>query len=74
MQLEAITSVQLSECNVDAPQPGQRSLNNWAVDLLLIRHLSTAEQRLTALLRLLAERIGRRQKEWCVLPLKLTHA
>ncbi len=44
MHLEAITPVQLSECNVDAPQPGQHSLNDWTVDLLLIRHLTTAEQ------------------------------
>jgi hypothetical protein len=74
MRLEAITSVQLIECNVDAPQPGHHSLNDWTVDLLLIRHLTTAEQRLIALLRLLAERIGQRQKEWYVLPLQLTHA
>ncbi len=74
MHLEAITPVQLSECGVEAPQPGQHSLNDWAVDLLLIRRLTTAEQRLTALLRLLAERIGRRQKDWYVLPLQLTHA
>lgn len=74
MHLEAITPVQLSECPVEAPQPGQHSLNDWAVDLLLIRRLTTAEQRLTALLRLLAERIGRRQKDWYVLPLQLTHA
>ncbi|WP_233134012.1 Crp/Fnr family transcriptional regulator [Synechococcus sp. BO 8801] len=74
MHLEAITPVHLSECGVEAPQPGQHSLNDWAVDLLLIRRLTTAEQRLTALLRLLAERIGRRQKDWYVLPLQLTHA
>lgn len=74
MHLEAITPVHLSECGVEAPQPGQHSLNDWAVDLLLIRRLATAEQRLTALLRLLAKRIGRRQKDWYVLPLQLTHA
>jgi CRP-like cAMP-binding protein len=74
MHLEAITPVQLSEYGVEGPQPGQHSLNDWAVDLLLIRRLTTAEQRLTALLRLLAERIGRRQKDWYVLPLQLTHA
>jgi CRP-like cAMP-binding protein len=74
MHLEAITSVQLCESNGDAPRPGQHNLNDWAVDLLLIRHLTTAEQRLTALLRLLAERIGRRQKDWYMLPLQLTHA
>lgn len=74
MHLEAITPVQLSECGVEGPQPGHHSLNDWAVDLLLIRRLTTAEQRLTALLRLLAERIGRRQKDWYVLPLQLTHA
>ncbi len=74
MHLEAITPVHLSECGVEAPQPGQHSLNDWAVDLLLIRRLTTAEQRLTALLRLLAERIGRRHKDWYVLPIQLTHA
>nr|WP_286194456.1 Crp/Fnr family transcriptional regulator [Synechococcus sp. CCY 0621] len=74
MHLEAITSVLLSDCGAEAPQPGQHSLNDWAVDLLLIRRLTTAEQRLTALLRLLAERIGRRQKDWYVLPIQLTHA
>ncbi|NDG76022.1 MAG: helix-turn-helix domain-containing protein, partial [Synechococcaceae bacterium WB8_1B_136] len=43
------------------------------LQLLRIRHLGTAEQRLHALLALLVRRLGRRCGPWCDLPFRLTH-
>ncbi|MFN9619829.1 MAG: helix-turn-helix domain-containing protein [Synechococcaceae cyanobacterium] len=48
-------------------------VNEWTLQLLRIRHLSSAEQRLHALLALLVRRLGRRCGAWCDLPFRLTH-
>lgn len=48
-------------------------VNEWTLQLLRIRHLGTAEQRLHALLALLVRRMGRRCGDWCDLPFRLTH-
>ena len=48
-------------------------VNEWTLQLLRIRHLSSAEQRLQALLALLVNRLGKRCGEWCQLPFRLTH-
>jgi CRP-like cAMP-binding protein len=48
-------------------------VNEWTLQLLRIRHLSSAEQRLHALLALLVRRLGRRCGPWCDLPFRLTH-
>jgi CRP-like cAMP-binding protein len=48
-------------------------VNEWTLQLLRIRHLGSAEQRLHALLGLLVRRLGRRCGVWCVLPFRLTH-
>ncbi|EAU73558.1 HTH of cAMP family transcriptional regulator [Synechococcus sp. RS9916] len=48
-------------------------MNEWTLQLLRIRHLGQAEQRLHALLSLLVSRLGKRYGEWCSLPFRLTH-
>ncbi|MEB3200101.1 MAG: helix-turn-helix domain-containing protein [Synechococcaceae cyanobacterium] len=48
-------------------------VNEWTLQLLRIRHLGSAEQRLHALLSLLVRRLGRRCGSWCDLPFRLTH-
>jgi hypothetical protein len=48
-------------------------VNEWTLQLLRIRHLGNAEQRLHALLSLLVRRLGRRCGPWCDLPFRLTH-
>ncbi|MEB3235912.1 MAG: helix-turn-helix domain-containing protein [Cyanobacteriota bacterium] len=48
-------------------------VNEWTLQLLRIRHLGQAEQRLHALLALLVNRLGRRCGPWCDLPFRLTH-
>jgi CRP-like cAMP-binding protein len=48
-------------------------VNEWTLQLLRIRHLGSAEQRLHALLALLVNRMGKRCGDWCHLPFRLTH-
>ncbi len=48
-------------------------VNEWTLQLLRIRHLGSAEQRLQALFVLLVNRLGRRCGDWCQLPFRLTH-
>jgi hypothetical protein len=52
---------------------GYDPVNEWTLQLLRIRHLGSAEQRLHAVLALLVERLGRRCGDWCDLPFRLTH-
>lgn len=52
---------------------GFDAVNEWTLQLLRIRHLGSAEQRLHALLSLLVRRMGRRCGAWCDLPFRLTH-
>jgi CRP-like cAMP-binding protein len=52
---------------------GFDAVNEWTLQLLRIRHLGSAEQRLHALLSLLVRRLGRRCGSWCDLPFRLTH-
>jgi hypothetical protein len=52
---------------------GFDAVNEWTLQLLRIRHLGSAEQRLHALLSLLVRRLGRRCGGWCDLPFRLTH-
>ncbi len=71
--LEALTP--LSVHHEAEPQPGQGfdAVNEWTLQLLRIRHLGSADQRLQALLSLLVRRLGRRCGPWCELPFRLTH-
>ena len=59
-----ITSIQVG---------GYDPVNEWTLQLLRIRHLGNAEQRLQALFALLVNRLGRRCGDWCQLPFRLTH-
>ena len=52
---------------------GYDAVNEWTLQLLRIRHLGNAEQRLQALFALLVNRLGKRCGDWCQLPFRLTH-
>ncbi len=52
---------------------GFDAVNEWTLQLLRIRHLGSAEQRLQALIALLVNRLGKRCGDWCHLPFRLTH-
>ena len=71
--VEALTP--LAFCTDAAPRLGEGfdAVNEWTLQLLRIRHLGQAEQRLHALLALLVNRLGRRCGSWCDLPFRLTH-
>ena len=71
--VEALTPV-LFRSEVQPLQvSGFDPVNEWTLQLLRIRHLGSAEQRLHALLSLLVRRLGRRCGDWCDLPFRLTH-
>ena len=71
--VEALTPLLFStEAQPDATA-GFDPVNEWTLQLLRIRHLGNAEQRLHALLSLLVRRLGRRRGDWCDLPFRLTH-
>lgn len=71
--VEALTSLRLETKAEEATGHGYDSVNEWTLQLLRIRHLGQAEQRLHALLSLLVSRLGKRYGEWCSLPFRLTH-
>ena len=67
--------IPLAFCAGATPRSGEGfdAVNEWTLQLLRIRHLGQAEQRLHALLALLVNRLGRRCGNWCDLPFRLTH-
>lgn len=71
--VEALTNLRLETKAEEATGHGYDSVNEWTLQLLRIRHLGQAEQRLHALLSLLVSRLGKRYGEWCSLPFRLTH-
>lgn len=71
--VEAITPLVFRKLGADALSEGFDPVNEWTLQLLRIRHLGKAEQRLQALLSLLVNRMGLRCGDWCVLPYRLTH-
>ncbi|MEI7951659.1 MAG: helix-turn-helix domain-containing protein [Synechococcaceae cyanobacterium ELA182] len=71
--LEALTPLSFRSDGQAQPGQGFDAVNEWTLQLLRIRHLSSAEQRLHALLSLLVRRLGRRCGAWCDLPFRLTH-
>lgn len=73
LHLEALSPAVLVDASGGLPEVGATSLTDWTVALLTLRHLADAEQRLLALLQLLAERLGRRCGAWIDLPVPLTH-
>ena len=74
LHIRALTASQLDPDPNPLPLPGSTSLHDWTVALLSIRHLNEAEQRITALLQLLVNRLGHRRGQWYEIPLRLTHA
>ena len=71
--IEALTELSFeSNVNID-DNSGFDAVNEWTLQLLRIRHLGNAEQRLQALFSILVNRLGRRCGQWCELPFRLTH-
>ncbi|MFM8258772.1 MAG: Crp/Fnr family transcriptional regulator [Vulcanococcus sp.] len=71
--VEALTPLAFTTEAAPRAGAGVDPVNEWTLQLLRIRHLSSAEQRLHALLSLLVRRLGRRCGSWCDLPFRLTH-
>ena len=74
LHVQALTPSLLESHDSPIPPLGGCSLQEWTVDLLMIRHLGDAQLRLRALLQLLVRRLGRRGPGGYELPLRLTHA
>ena len=71
--VEALTPL-CFKSNAEANESeGFDAVNEWTLQLLRIRHLGNADQRLQALFALLVNRLGRRCGDWCQLPFRLTH-
>jgi hypothetical protein len=71
--VEALTPLCFRTATSVPQGEGFDAVNEWTLQLLRIRHLGSAEQRLHALLALLVTRLGRRCGAWCDLPFRLTH-
>ena len=71
--VEALTPFSFRSDAESQQGQGFDAVNEWTLQLLRIRHLGNAEQRLHALLSLMVRRLGRRCGPWCDLPFRLTH-
>ena len=71
--VEALTQLCFRSDTEASEANGFDAVNEWTLQLLRIRHLGNAEQRLQALFALLVNRLGRRCGDWCQLPFRLTH-
>ena len=71
--LEALTPLLLRPLGAWVEPDRADPVQDWTLQLLRIRHLAKAEQRLHALLGLLVFRLGRRCGAWCDLPFRLSH-
>jgi hypothetical protein len=71
--LEALTPLLLRPLAACGERAGADPVQDWTLQLLRIRHLAKAEQRLHALLGLLVFRLGRRCGARCDLPFRLSH-
>ena len=71
--VEALTPLCFRNHREISDLQGFDAVNEWTLQLLRIRHLGSAEERLHALLALLVNRLGRRCGDWCDLPFRLTH-
>ncbi|MCT0210221.1 MAG: transcriptional regulator [Cyanobium sp.] len=71
--VEALTPLCFRSDGEAGTGDGFDPVNEWTLQLLRIRHLGSAEQRLHALFGLLVRRLGRRCGPWCDLPFRLTH-
>ena len=71
--IEALTPLSFHSNQQASENDGFDAVNEWTLQLLRIRHLGSAEQRLQALFALLVNRLGKRCGDWCHLPFRLTH-
>ena len=71
--VEALTDLSFHSNAEISDNSGFDAVNEWTLQLLRIRHLGNAEQRLQALFAILVNRLGRRCGQWCELPFRLTH-
>jgi hypothetical protein len=71
--VEALTPLSFRSDAALRQGDGFDAVNEWTLQLLRIRHLGSADQRLHALFGLLVRRLGRRCGSWCDLPFRLTH-
>ena len=71
--VEALTDLSFNSNTAIGENSGFDSVNEWTLQLLKIRHLGNAEQRLQALFSILVNRLGKRCGNWCELPFRLTH-
>ena len=58
--IEALTPLKFRRDAVKEQELGMDAVNEWTLQLLRIRHLGNAEQRLQALFSILVNRLGRR--------------
>jgi len=73
LALEALSPLVIRLTPSRAEPPSADPVQDWTLQLLRLRHLPLAEQRLQALFALLVERFGRRCGDWCELPFRLSH-
>ena len=71
--IEALTALKFRRDAVSSDELGMDAVNEWTLQLLRVRHLGQAEQRLHALLALLVNRLGLRCSDSFQLPFRLTH-
>ena len=71
--VEALTDLSFKNNTIIEDNTGFDAVNEWTLQLLRIRHLGNAEQRLQALFSILVNRLGKRCGQWCELPFRLTH-
>ena len=71
--VEALTDLRLARSVSSDDEVGMDAVNEWTLQLLRIRHLGQAEQRLHALFALLVNRLGKRCSDCFQLPFRLTH-
>jgi hypothetical protein len=74
LHLQALADSQLEDGDRVPPASDGHSLQDWTLEMLLIRNLHDAEQRISALLQLLVRHFGRRHGAWYELSLPMTHA
>ena len=71
--IEALTALKFRRDAVSTDELGLDAVNEWTLQLLRVRHLGQAEQRLHALLALLVNRLGVRCSDCYQLSFRLTH-
>lgn len=71
--IEALTPLTFRRDVVSSESLGMDAVNEWTLQLLRVRHLGSAEQRLQGVMALLVHRLGLRCRDSFQLPFRLTH-